>query len=134
MKFFQRPPTTWPYAASSTGRLRGSLNLGILEGRVQVYDAIGEARQISMDKLSKDVVKLLNDNGDRLQECGSFVDMSLFMMGKSIEKTKPMVMIVSDDRHIRLEAFKMVKDSNILESYLGYGLSHMSLKAEFEDL
>ncbi|KAB5516998.1 hypothetical protein GE09DRAFT_1294573 [Coniochaeta sp. 2T2.1] len=125
---------TWPYATNSTGRHRGSLNLGFLGVGVQVYEAIGPARAIDMDRLSQEVVKYLNDNGATLQESVCFVDLSLFMVGKSLLRTKPTLMFVSNDKATRLEAFNMIKRSTIMEAYPGFGLGHMELRAEFENL
>jgi len=53
------------------------------------------------------------DNSDKLQDSASFVDLSLFMMGKSLDRTKPVVMFVSDDKAARVEAFRLIKNSSI---------------------
>lgn len=134
MAFFQRGRRTWPYAANSTGRYRGTLNLGFSVGKVPVYEAVGPARTIFMDRLGPEVVAYLNNNGATLQESGTFVDLSLFMMGKSVLRTKPMLMFVSDDKNARLEAFNMIKQSGIMNAYPGFGLGNMDLRAEFENL
>ncbi|OIW33076.1 hypothetical protein CONLIGDRAFT_640235 [Coniochaeta ligniaria NRRL 30616] len=134
MTFFQRNRRSWPYAANSTGRYRGSLNLGFTVGRVEVFEAVGVARMIFMDKLASDVVNYLNENGASLQESGSFVDLSLFMMGKSVLRTKPMLMFVSNNKDARREAFNMIKQSAIMDAYPGFGLGNMDLRAEFENL
>lgn len=133
MNFLQRKPKRRPYAANSTGRLRGTLNPGSRIGRVQVYEAIGEAREI-FSKLSHAILTHLSDNSGKLQDSPSFVDFSLFMMGKSRDRTKPIVMFVSDDKQARREAFRMIKESGILIDFPGFGLGEMDLKAEFENL
>jgi hypothetical protein len=134
MNLIQRKPKPRPYAANSTGRSRGALSLGSRIGRVQIYEAIGDAREIFVDKLSQAIVTYLNDNSEKLQESASFVDLSLFMMGKSPDRTKPIVMFVSDDKQVRKEAFRLIKESGILKEYPGFGLGEMPLKAEFENL
>ena len=128
-----RKPKTWPYATSSTGRLRGSLPLGSLGLRVQVYEAVGEARKTYID-LSKRVIGHLNENADEIRISGSCVDLSLFMVGRSPERTKPMVMIVSEDKKARVEAFRLINRSGIMENYPGFDLGHMPLKDEFKNL
>lgn len=134
MNFIQRKDKPRPFAANSTGRLRGTLNLGARTGRVQVYEAIGEARDLFIDKISKAIVSHLNDHNDKLQDSAHFVDLSLFMMGKSPDRTKPVVMFVSDDRQTRTDAFRMIKNSGIMNDHPGFGLGEMELKAEFEHL
>ena len=133
MNFIQRRPKPRPYAANSTGRSRGTLNLGSRIGRVQIYEAIGEAREI-FDKLSEAIVTHLNENNSKLQDSACFVDLSLFMMGKSPDRTKPVVMFVSNDKVVRKEAFGMIKRSGIMDDYPAFGLGEMELKAEFENL
>ncbi|KAK0636702.1 hypothetical protein B0T17DRAFT_87654 [Bombardia bombarda] len=133
-RFIRRPCTSWPFAANSTGRPRGTLNLGSRVGRVQVHEAIGEARHIFVDKLSGTIINHLNDNIDKLHDSASFVDLSLFMIGKSPGKTKPVVMFVSEDKEARIEAFRIIKDSGILKEYPAFSLGEMELKAEFENL
>lgn len=134
MSLSLRKPKTWPYAASSTGRHRGSLPFRAFGLRVQVYEAVGEARTIFVEQLSGTVIAYINQNATKIQISGSYVDLSLFMMGKAPDRTKPMVMIVSEDKDARLEAFRLVKDSGIMENYPGFDLGHMPLKAEFENL
>ncbi|KAH6628092.1 hypothetical protein F5144DRAFT_577983 [Chaetomium tenue] len=134
MNFIQRKHKPRPFAANSTGRTRGTLNLGARTGRVQVYEAIGEARDIFVEKISKAIVSYLNDHNDKLQSSVHFVDLSLFMMGKSPNRTKPIVMFVSDDKQTRTDAFRMIKNSGVMDDYPDFGLGEMELKAEFENL
>ncbi len=119
-----------PYAANSTGRPRGTLKRK--GGRVQVFEAIGTAREEFADKISKDVLKHLDDNGSKLQYSATYVGLSLFMMGKGAERAKPVVMFVSDDKRARLEAYEAVKESTILEDFPGFGIGHMDLGMEYE--
>lgn len=56
------------------------------------------------------------------------------MIGKSLDRTKPVVMFVSDDKQVRVQAFRMIKQSGIIKDYPGFGLGEMKLKAEFENL
>ncbi|KAK1829542.1 hypothetical protein QBC39DRAFT_126329 [Podospora conica] len=129
-----RKPKTWPYASTSTGRPRGSLPLRALGLRVQVYEAVGEARKIYTDQISIQVVGHINDHASEIRLSVSCVVLSLFMVGKSPERTKPMVMIVSEAKDARLEAFRLVKESGIMDNYPGFDIAHISLKAEFENL
>lgn len=129
-----RKAKTWPYASSSTGRPRGSLPLRRLGLRTQVYEAIGEARQVYIDQISNEVVGHINENASEIRISGSCVDLSLFMVGNSPERTKPIVMIVSQDKNARLEAFRLVNESGIMDRYPGFDLGHMPLKTEFENL
>ncbi|KAK0754949.1 hypothetical protein B0T18DRAFT_425247 [Schizothecium vesticola] len=131
MNFLRRGTEPRPYAANSTGQLRGTLRLGTQVRRVQVYEAVGEARAIFIDRLNRAIRDHLRDN---LQASANFLVFSLFMVGKSPDRTKPIVMLVSDDKQIRTEAFRMIKDSAIMKDFPGFGLGHMELTAEYENL
>jgi len=127
-----RKPKAWPYAGGSTGRPRGELPLG--SRRVLVFEAIGEARDAYNDRVSKAILEYLHQNAHQLLASGSVVVLSLFMMGKSAEKTKPMVMFVSEDETARTEAFRMVNKSGIMKEFPGFEIGHMDLGAESEHL
>ena len=119
-------PQTYPYASSSIGPYRG-----LLAQKYPCWDAQGPAR----DKFENRIVGEIKDCLEQcLLESNSFVGFSLFMVGKAPEKTKPTVMIVSDDKARRKAAFQMVKSRSILSSYPGFELGHCSVAAEFEDL
>ncbi|KAK0627599.1 hypothetical protein B0T14DRAFT_512945 [Immersiella caudata] len=132
MNFIRRTPRDWPYAANSTGRHRGSLKTR--KGRMPVFEAKGPAREKFANDISAAIVKHLRDNSDKLQDSATYVGLSLFMMGKSADQTKPVVMLVSDDKQARMEAFCLIKDSGIMKEYPGFDLGEMELKAEFENL
>ncbi|KAK0609746.1 hypothetical protein B0T17DRAFT_621538 [Bombardia bombarda] len=87
----ERENKEWPFAQSLTGQHLGALQIGVLR-RIECWDAIGPARD------------------DFTNESDSIVNLSLFMVGRSVQKTKPTVMFVSDDKTIRKEAFKLVKE------------------------
>ncbi|KAI1338581.1 hypothetical protein F5Y15DRAFT_122066 [Xylariaceae sp. FL0016] len=116
----------WPYAASSTGPYRG-----LLVRKYPCWDAQGPAREVFMTDIAGKIKDCLEKC---LPESNSFVGFSLFMVGKTPEKTKPYVMIVSDDKSRRKEAFHIVKSRNVVSQYPGFELGHCSLAAEFEDL
>ncbi|KAK4451041.1 hypothetical protein QBC34DRAFT_402051 [Podospora aff. communis PSN243] len=132
MNFIRRTPRDRPYADNSTGRHRGSLKTR--KGRMSVFEAKGPARQMFANEISAAIQKYLGDNSDKLQASATYVGWSLFMMGKSADQTKPVVMLVSDDKQARVEAFRLIKDSGIMEEYQGFDLGEMELKAEFENL
>jgi len=137
MKIIQRDLKPRPYAANSTGRARGLLSLGIGFGRVRLYDAIGPAREIFTNQIGPDIVAHLNNTTVKLPGSAEFVDLSLFMVGKvgkSPERTKPMVIFVSNDKQARKAAIRTIKQGGIIEKYPGFCLGEMPLKAEFEDL
>ncbi|KAM4060207.1 zinc finger transcription factor ace1 [Hirsutella rhossiliensis] len=135
MRFVQKQDQkTWPYACDSVGRARGYLHLGVRVGRVECFEAIGPARSIFNDELSGKIVAYLRDNSDQLPDSGNCVDLSLFMVGKSAKRSKPIVLFVSEDKPARREAFRLIKDSGIMKDYQGFELGNMPLKAEFESL
>ncbi|KAI1734458.1 hypothetical protein F4680DRAFT_343564 [Xylaria scruposa] len=115
---------TYPYAGSSTGPYRG-----LLFRKYPCWDAQGPARDIFMEDIAGKIKACLEQC---LPESNSFVGFSLFMVGKLPEKTKPTIMIVSDDKARRKAAFQIVKSRNILTT--GFELGHCSVAAEFEDL
>ncbi|KAI1756614.1 hypothetical protein F4782DRAFT_483307 [Xylaria castorea] len=117
---------TYPYAASSTGPYRG-----LLVRKYPCWDAQGPARDIFTSDIAGRIKTFLEQC---LLESNSFVGFSLFMVGKLPEKTKPTIMIVSDDKPRRKAAFQIVKSKNILTMYPGFELGHCSVAAEFEDL
>ncbi|KAI0970369.1 hypothetical protein F4678DRAFT_137458 [Xylaria arbuscula] len=119
-------PQTYPYASSSTGPYRG-----LLVHKYPCWDAQGPVRDTFTSEISGKIKECLEQC---LPESNSFVGFSLFMVGKLPEKTKPTVMIVSDDKARRKAAFQMVKSKNILKMYPGFELGHCSVAAEFEDL
>jgi len=131
-RFIRRKPKDWPYAAGSTGRPRGPLKTN--KGRLLVFEARGPAREKFTNDISDAILKHLRDSSDQLQDSATYVGLSLFMMGKSPERTEPVVMFVSDDKNARMEALQLVKDSGIMDDFPGFGLSQMSLRAEFENL
>ncbi|KAJ8118715.1 hypothetical protein ONZ43_g3936 [Nemania bipapillata] len=119
-------PQTYPYASSSTGRYRG-----LLMGKYPCWDAQGQVR----DTFTKEIAgKIKTCLEQCLPESNSFIGFSLFMVGKLPEKTKPTIMIVSDDKPRRKAAFQVIKSRNILSTYPGFELGHCSVAAEFEDL
>ncbi|GAP83385.2 putative PNG1 protein [Rosellinia necatrix] len=119
-------PQTFPYASSSTGPYRG-----LLVRKYPCWDARGPARDLFMGEIAGKIKECLEQC---LLESNSFVGFSLFMVGKLPEKTKPTIMIVSDDKIRRKAAFQTIKSRNIMSSYPGFEIGHCSVAAEFEDL
>ncbi|KAI0538232.1 hypothetical protein GGR58DRAFT_468782 [Xylaria digitata] len=119
-------PQTYPYAGSSTGPYRG-----LLVRKYPCWDARGPARTIFTNEIAGKIKDCLEQC---LPESNSFVGFSLFMVGKLPEKTKPTIMIVSDDKARRKAAFQIVKARNIFREYPGFELGHCSVAAEFQDL
>ncbi|KAI1422643.1 hypothetical protein F5Y12DRAFT_600730 [Xylaria sp. FL1777] len=119
-------PQTYPYASSSTGPYQG-----LLVRKYPCWEAQGPVRDTFTNEIAGKIKECLEQC---LPESNSFVGFSLFMVGKLPEKTKPTIMIVSDDKARRKAAFQMVKAKNILTMYPGFELGHCSVAAEFEDL
>ncbi|KAI0523807.1 hypothetical protein F5B22DRAFT_417922 [Xylaria bambusicola] len=119
-------PQTYPYASSSTGPYRG-----LLVRKYPCWDAQGSVRDTFTNEIAGKIKECLEQC---LPESNSFVGFSLFMVGKVPEKTKPTIMIVSDDKVRRKAAFQMVKTKKILSKYPGFELGHCSVAAEFKDL
>ncbi|KAF5003069.1 hypothetical protein FDECE_10380 [Fusarium decemcellulare] len=117
----------------SVGAHLGTFPAGLL-GRVQCWDAVGAARREFTEQLHVEIIKYLQQNSDTVQDSGSIISLSLFMLGRSTTQAKPTVMFVSEDKKVRKEAFNMIKDSKIMETYPGFELGHIPLKAEFENL
>ncbi|KAF2968988.1 hypothetical protein GQX73_g4602 [Xylaria multiplex] len=116
---------TYPYAGSSTGPYRGLMR------KYSCWDARGPARDIFINEIAGKIKDCLEQC---LPESNSFVGFSLFMVGKVPEKTKPTIMIVSDDKVRRKAAFQTVKARGIFKEYPGFELGHCSVAAEFQDL
>ncbi|KAJ8120408.1 hypothetical protein O1611_g10374 [Lasiodiplodia mahajangana] len=119
-------PQTYPYANSSTGPYRG-----LLVRKYPCWEAQGPVRDVFTKEIARKIKTCLEQC---LPESNSFIGFSLFMVGKLPEKTKPTIMIVSDDKPRRRAAFQLVKSKNILVTYPGFELGHCSVAAEFEDL
>ncbi|RSL41836.1 hypothetical protein CEP54_015698 [Fusarium duplospermum] len=117
----------------SVGPCLGTLPAGRI-GRVQCWEAVGDARREFTKELKIKIINYLEQNNDKVQDSGNIIDLSLFMLGRSTTQAKPTVMFVSEDKKARKEAFNMIKDSNILKAYPGFELGHIPLTAEFENL
>ncbi|KAF4463114.1 nicotinamide N-methyltransferase [Fusarium albosuccineum] len=117
----------------SVGPRLGTLPAGLL-GRVQCWEAVGDARREFTEQLKDDIVKFLEQDNDTVQDPGNIIYLSLFMLGRSTTQAKPTVMFVSENKKARKEAFNMVKSSKIIEMYPGFELGHIPLTAEFENL
>ncbi|KAI1131709.1 hypothetical protein F5Y10DRAFT_232913 [Nemania abortiva] len=124
LKLFR--PQTYPYASSSTGPYRG-----LLVRKYPCWEAQGPVRDVFMKEIVGKLRELLKQC---LPESNSFISFSLFMVGKLPEKTKPYIMIVSDDEPLRKKAFHLVKSKNILVAYPGFELGHCYVEAEYKDL
>ncbi|KAI1176872.1 hypothetical protein F4777DRAFT_544649 [Nemania sp. FL0916] len=119
-------PHAYSYANFSTGRSRG-----LLAGKYSCWEAQGAARDIFDTKI---FMLINNYMKDRLPESNSMVHLTLFMVGQSPEKTKPTVMVVSDDKQLRKHAVKIIQSQHILIDYPGFELGHCGLEDEFKDL
>ncbi|KAI0818171.1 hypothetical protein GGR55DRAFT_685571 [Xylaria sp. FL0064] len=116
----------YPYAEASTGDYREDLGR-----KYPCWNAEGPVRDMFTDRIAGEIKNCLEQC---LPESTSFVGFSLFMVGKQSGKTKPTIMIVSDDKGRRKAAFQMVKAKNILAMYPGFELGHCDIAAEFKDL
>ncbi|KAL7783695.1 hypothetical protein V8C43DRAFT_309338 [Trichoderma afarasin] len=133
MSFVSRSPKTWPYAQSSAqdsvGKLLGTLHPGLL-GDILCWEAKGEARRLFESSLKKSILDYLLEHSDKAQESGSYLSIPLFMVGKRAKRAKPVVMLVSDDKVARKEAYDLILHSDIMTKYPGFELGH----SDFEKL
>ncbi|KKP05151.1 hypothetical protein THAR02_02746 [Trichoderma harzianum] len=133
MNIVSRSPKTWPYAQSSTqdsvGKLLGTLHPGLL-GDILCWEAKGEARRLFESSLKKSILDYLLEHSDKAQESGSYLSIPLFMVGKRAKRAKPVVMLVSDDKVARKEAYDLILHSDIMTKYPGFELGH----SDFEKL
>jgi hypothetical protein len=124
----------WPFSSSSTGKGLGYLSMGVLKGRIQCWEASGPARDEFTKHIQPKLAKYLRENCDKLRESDSIINLSLFMVGRSAKQTKPTVMLVSDDKCVRKEAFRLIKEWGVLKDHPGFELGHCPLWAEYENL
>ncbi|KAK4448768.1 hypothetical protein QBC34DRAFT_464572 [Podospora aff. communis PSN243] len=129
-----RQACRWPYAASSTGRYLGQLKLHILKGRVGCWEAVGQAREEFSNAIGPKLAVCIENNSDKLADSEVLINFALFMIGSSLQRTKPTIMFVSRDKAARLEARKAVQESGMLSAYPGFETGHCSQVAEFRDL
>lgn len=133
MNIVSRSPKTWPYAQSSAqdsvGKLLGTLHPGLL-GDILCWEAKGEARRLFESSLKKSILDYLLEHSDKAQESGSYLSIPLFMVGKRAKRAKPVVMLVSDDKVARKEAYDLILHSDIMAKYPGFELGH----SDFEKL
>ncbi len=122
------------FDVSCVGRYYGVLNVGRLRSKLLVWEATGDARNEFQSNIKPHITEFLTDNSATLHDSPSDLIFSLFMVGRSEEKAKPTVFIVSQDKSARKEHFNMIKQSQIMRQYPGFELLHMPLKFEFEDL
>ncbi|KAK7943815.1 uncharacterized protein PG986_012928 [Apiospora aurea] len=127
MQRYRRPDTSkWPYAADSTGVYRG-----LLKQKYPYWVATGPARDLFTTEIYGSLNSMLRNS---LPESNSIMSLTLFMIGKAPLKTNPTIMVVSDDKPRRKEAFEKIKASRILADYPGFELGHCDFAAEHEDL
>jgi hypothetical protein len=135
MGLISKRPKLFLYAQNSpkdsVGTFLGELPAGRFRS-VQCWEATGDARREFSEQLKGKIINYLEKNNDKVQD-SSIVDFSLLMLGKPAQ-AKPTVMFVSKDKKPRKEAFDMIKDSDVLESFPGFELGQISLKAEFKNL
>ncbi|KAK4065977.1 transcriptional regulator family: Fungal Specific TF [Trichoderma aggressivum f. europaeum] len=133
MTIVSRSPKTWPYAQSSSqdsvGKLLGTLHPGLLSD-ILCWEAKGEARRLFESSLKKSILDYLLEHSDKAQESGSYLSIPLFMVGKRPKRAKPVVMLVSDDKVARKEAYDLILHSDIMAKYPGFELGH----SDFEKL
>ncbi|KAK4068025.1 transcriptional regulator family: Fungal Specific TF [Trichoderma harzianum] len=133
MNIVSRSPKTWPYAQSSAqdsvGKLLGTLHPGLL-GDILCWEAKGEARRLFESSLKKSILDYLLEHSDKAQESGSYLSIPLFMVGKRAKRAKPVVMLVSDDKVARKEAYDLILHSDIMTKYPGFEIGH----SDFEKL
>ncbi|KAL6808846.1 hypothetical protein GGI42DRAFT_223806 [Trichoderma sp. SZMC 28013] len=133
MTIVSRSPKTWPYAQSSAqdsvGKLLGTLHPGLLSD-ILCWEAKGEARRLFESSLKKSILDYLLEHSDKAQESGSYLSIPLFMVGKRAKRAKPVVMLVSDDKVARKEAYDLILHSDIMTKYPGFELGH----SDFEKL
>jgi len=131
--------TKFKYSSTSVGRYLGKISVkttrwgGIGPARVTLgcWQAVGPAREVFTKDVFPEVGEYLKQTDGRLQNSGSLVVISLFMVGRSEERTKPTVMIVSDDKAARQRAVAVIKQSGIMAKHAGFALSDASRAAEF---
>ncbi|KAK0638645.1 hypothetical protein B0T16DRAFT_421486 [Cercophora newfieldiana] len=132
----KQEPRCWPYASGSdkdsVGKLLGSVQFSIFHGRLNCWEAIGDARREFSDKLGVELAQYLDSN-TQLSESDVYLHMSLYMVGKSASQAKPTVMFVSADARARKDAFKMVNQSGVLSSFPGFALAHIPLETEYKN-
>lgn len=131
-------PVSWPYATGSerdsVGRFLGTVQFNriIFPARLSCWEATGPARREFTNRLGVEIAEYLDSNSE-LCESGSIFHLSLYMVGASASRAKPTVMFVSGDAKVRKDAFKIIKQSGILDDYPGFALAHISLEAEYKD-
>ncbi|KAI1325578.1 hypothetical protein F5Y16DRAFT_261179 [Xylariaceae sp. FL0255] len=122
MDSFQRP-RIFPYTTKGVYR-------GLLTSKYPCWEADGLAREI----FTKDiVVQFKVCLGGCLPGSQSFIGFSLFIVGKTPERARPMDLIVSDDKPPRKEAFNILKKQKLVQTFPGFELGHCSVKAAFKD-
>ncbi|KAK4459672.1 hypothetical protein QBC42DRAFT_182786, partial [Cladorrhinum samala] len=120
----------WQYARGSSrdsvGDIRTKLHTRLFRD-IYCWDAKGEARLAFDTRLVHDVASFLRNNFPQVCESGTILELELLMIGRSAEKAKPTVMLISEDKAERKRAFEMVKKSGILARYPGFELGHSDL-------
>ncbi|KAM7210298.1 hypothetical protein V8F06_014317 [Rhypophila decipiens] len=128
-----RRRTLWLYAkngdSDSVGDYCGILYPARLGGSIHCWKAKGEAYRLFNDSIKAPVLDFLTKNSDKVRESGHFLSVTLFMVGKKAQKSKPYVLLISDDKASRKQAFNMLKESQILASYPDFELGDTDFRA-----
>src|SRR3569833_3534670 len=122
--------TKFKYSSTSVGRYLGKISVkptrwgGIGPARVTLgcWQAVGPAREVFTKDVFPEVGEYLKQTDGRLQNSGSLVVISMFMVGRSEERTKPTVMIVSDDKAARQRAVAVFLLCGFLVLLVGFAL------------
>lgn len=60
--------------------------------------------------------------------------LNLYMIGKSEDKANPVIMVCCVNREIRKQAEALIRESNILDTFHGFGLDSTALPLEAGDI
>jgi hypothetical protein len=80
------------------------------------WDAIGPLRAVYDDKLQEDIHTVLQECFDQVPRSDPFT-FSLYMIGRSKTKAKPTILFISRSEHLRRDARRAIRESNIFRRY-----------------
>lgn len=108
--------------------------MGSLRGRIHCWEVKGKARAEFEQSIRPNLLSHVRDNSQMLDESDSVLNISLFMVGKDVERTKPTILLQSDDKRVRKEAFRLLQQSSVLKDHPDFEMDQCPLSAEFEGL
>jgi len=133
-----RDTLQFKYANTSVGAYLGKIPISVPRWRdfplarqtFDSWEATGPAREV-FNQIRSELCKYLRDNDPELGTSSDVLLITLRMIGKTKCRSKPTVIITSEDKKRRARAFSLIKNNGLMDKFDGFGLLHASREDQF---